>query len=54
MYPNKMSFGPKTAFLAQKGLFWAIGAKKRPAKRPNGHIPETQSYPELPQDVGKL
>ena len=29
-------------------------AEKRPAERPNGLLPENRSYPELPQDVGKL
>ena len=29
-------------------------AKFRPAERPNGHLPENQSYPELPQDMGDL
>ena len=24
----------------QKGPFWAIGARKRPAEQPNGHLPE--------------
>ena len=37
-----------------KGPLWAIGAEKRPAERPNGHLPENQSYPELPQDMGDL
>ena len=46
--------GPKIAFLAQKGPFWAISARKRPAEQPNGHLPENRRYPELPQDMGKL
>ena len=46
--------GQKTSLLGPKGPFWAIGAIKRPAERPNGHIPENQSYPELPQDMGDL
>ena len=44
----------KHHFLTQKGLFWAIGAKKWPAEQPNGHIPEYRRYPELPQDMGDL
>ena len=28
--------------------------KKRRAEWPNGHLPENQSYPELPQDMGDL
>lgn len=39
---------------AQKGPLWAIEAMKRPAEWPNGHLPENRSYPELPQDIGKL
>ena len=42
------------AFLAQKGPFWAIGARKRPAEQPNGHVTENRRYPELPQNMGKL
>ena len=44
----------KIAFLAQKGPFWAIGARKRPAERPNGHLQENRRYPELPEDMGKI
>ena len=44
----------KQRFWAQKGPLWAIGAENRPAERPNGHLPENQSYPELPQDMGDL
>ena len=44
----------KQRFWAQKGPLWAIGAEKRPAERPNGHLPENQWYPELPQDMGML
>ena len=40
--------------MAQKGPFCEIGAMKRPAEPPNGHLPENQSYPELPQDMGDL
>ena len=46
--------GQKIAFLAQKGPFWAISARKRAAEQPNGHLPENRRYPELPQDMGKL
>ena len=48
---EKLIFGRKHHFWAQKGPFWAIGAMKRPAERPNGHLPENRSYPE---DVGVL
>jgi hypothetical protein len=51
---KKMISGQKQHFWAQKGPLWTIGAMKRPAERPNGHLPENQSYPELPQDVGVL
>jgi hypothetical protein len=51
---KKLISGQKTDFWAQKGALWAIGAEKRPAERPNGHLPENQSYPELPQDMGDL
>ena len=51
---KKIISGQKKHFLAQKGPLWAIGAEKRPAERPNGHLPENQSYPELPQDMGDL
>ena len=51
---RKLISGQKRAFWAQKGPLWAIGAKKRPAERPNGHLPENQRYPELPQDMGDL
>ena len=44
----------KLRFWAQKGPLWAIGAMKRPAERPNGHLPENRRYPELPQDMGML
>ena len=44
----------KNWFLPQKGPFWAIGARKRPAEQPNGHLPENQRYPELAQDMGKI
>ena len=46
--------GQKTALLGPKGPLWAIGAMKRPAERPNGHLPENRRYPELPQDMGDL
>ena len=52
---KKLISGPKkTVFLGQKGPLWAIGAEKRPAERPNGHLLENQWYPELPQDMGML
>ncbi len=38
----------------QKGAFLAIRARKRPAEQPNRHLPETQRYPELPQDLGNI
>ena len=41
----------KQLFWAQKGPFWAIGAMKRPAERPKGHILENWRCPELPQDM---
>ena len=53
--PQKNGFwAQKQHFWAQKGSFWAIGPKKRPAERPNGHLPENQRYPELPHDMGDL
>ena len=43
------------ALLAPKrGQFLAIRARKRPAEQPNRHLPETQRYPELPQDLGNI
>merc|ERR1712051_812562 len=51
---KKLISGQKTHFWAQKGPLWAIGAKKRPAERPNGHLPENRRYPELPQDMGDM
>ena len=51
---KKLISGQKTHFLAQKGPLWAVGAKKRPAERPNDHLPENQRYPELPQDMGDM
>ena len=51
---KKLISGQKTHFWAQKGPLWAIGAKKRPAERPNDHLPENQRYPELPQDMGDM
>ena len=44
----------KNWFLPQKGPFLAIGARKWPAQQPNGHLPENQRYPELPQDMGNI
>ena len=38
----------------ESGVSLGNGAKKRPAERPNGHLLENQSYPELPQDMGDL
>ena len=51
---KKLNLGPKQHFWAEKRTFWAIGAEKRPAERPNGHLPKNRSYPELPQDTGDL
>ena len=51
---QKMILGQKDHFWAQKGPLWAIGAAKRPAERPKGHLPENKSYPELPEDMGDL
>ena len=51
---KKLISGQKTDFWAQKGALWAIGAEKRPAERPNDHLPENQRYPELPQDMGDM
>ena len=45
---------PLHSLFAQKGPFWAIGARKRLAEQPNGHVTENRRYPELPQDMGKL
>ena len=53
-FAQKIILGRKQHFWAQKGPLWAIGAEKRPAERPNGHLPENRSYPELPQDMGDL
>ena len=41
-------------FWPLKGPFWPFEALWQPAKRSNGDLPENQSYPELPHDVGKL
>ena len=43
--PKNSIFGPK------KGHFGQSVPKNGP---PNGHLPENQSYPELPQDMGDL
>jgi len=51
---KKMFLGQKQHFWTPKGPLWAIGATKRPARRPNGHLPENRRYPELPQDMGDL
>ena len=52
---KKTGFGPKNQhFWAPKGPLWAIGATKRPAEWPNGHLPENRRYPELPQDMEEL
>ena len=51
---EKWVSGRKTAFLTRKRPLWAIGAVKRPAERPNGHLPENRRYPELPQDMGEI
>ena len=53
-FAQRNDFEPKQHFWAQKGPLWAIGAEKRPAERPNGHLPENRRYPELPQDMGVL
>ena len=39
---------------SQKWLKSGPEAEKQPAKQPNGHLPENQSYPELPHDMGDL
>ena len=52
--PKNGFLSKKQHFWPQKGLFWAIRARKQPAKQPNGHLPENQMYPKLPQDMGKL
>ena len=38
--PQKNYFWPFLHFWPCQGSLWAIGAKKRPAERPNGHLPE--------------
>ena len=49
------AFWTKTEhFQPKKGPFWVIGARKRPAERPNGHLPENRRHPELPEDMGKI
>ena len=53
VHKKKVS-GQKQHFWTPKGPLWAIGATKRPARRPNGHLPENRRYPELPQDMGDL
>merc|ERR1719400_1027767 len=47
-----MVSGQKQHFWTPKGPLWAIGATKRPARRPNSHLPENRRYPEPPQDMG--
>ena len=52
---KKINFGQETAFLTpEKAIFGRQPGIKSTAARPNGHLPENQSYPELPQDMGKL
>ena len=51
---SPMTRGQKIAFWLKKELFWAIGARKRLTEQPNGHLPENQRYPGLPQDMGKI
>ena len=53
-FAQKIILGRKQHFWAEKGPLWAIGVEKRPAERPNGHLPENQRYPELPQDMGDM
>jgi hypothetical protein len=36
----QMTRGQNLAFWLKKELFWAIGARKRPAEQPNGHLQE--------------
>ena len=49
------AFHTKTEqYWAQKGLFLAIGARKRIAEQPKRHLLENRRYTELPRDVGKL
>ena len=52
---TKNNFRTKNSTLGlKKRPFWAIGAMKQPAERPNDHLPENQRYSELPQDMGDL
>ena len=51
--PRKNGFlAQKQHFWAQKGPFWAIEPKKRPAERPNGHLPENQRCSVKKSDFG--
>ena len=40
----KNKLWPFFSFLALSMSLWAVGAKKRSDKQPNGHLPENQSY----------
>ena len=42
--PKKKVSGQKQHFWTPKGPLWAIGATKRAARRPNGHLPENQRF----------
>ena len=44
----------KQHFWPKNGLFWAIRARKQPARQPNEYLPENQRYPKLPPVMGKL
>ena len=58
--PSFVDLGPKLGVLSpnrrhcQKWSKSGPEAEKQPAERLNGLLPENRSYPELPQDVGKL
>ena len=52
--PPKKYFWPFLHVWPCQGSLWAIGAKKRPAKRPNGHLPENRRYPKLPQAMEEI
>ena len=54
MSPKNEFWAEKQHFRPQKRPLWAIGAIKRSAEQPNGHLPENQMYQKLPQDMGKL
>ena len=54
VFEKLTSVQKKQHFWPKNGLFWAIRARKQPARQPNEYLPENQRYPKLPPVMGKL